>query len=81
MIAGEIPWKGWFNYIVKDYPANLYEYSMINVNKTDSGAITCDFSVLDRYLNCFFQAGIDQEIDVFWSVRCLAAAFLPGSAY
>ena len=25
VIAGDIPWKGWFNYIVKDYPANLYE--------------------------------------------------------
>src|SRR5699024_8314327 len=25
VIAGEIPWKGWFNYIVKDYPAPLYE--------------------------------------------------------
>ncbi len=24
VIAGLIPWKGWFNYIVKDYPANLY---------------------------------------------------------
>lgn len=65
VIAAEIPWKGWFNYIVKDYPANLYEYSMIKVNKNKSGKITCDFSILDRYINCFFQAGIRQEINVF----------------
>lgn len=77
VIAGEIPWKGWFNYIVKDYPANLYEYSMINVNKTESGAITCDFSVLDRYLNCFFQAGIDQEIDVFGLLGVWQPPFFP----
>ncbi|MUO32391.1 DUF4091 domain-containing protein [Enterococcus gallinarum] len=77
VIAGEIPWKGWFNYIVKDYPANLYEYSIIKVRKTKSGTIDCDFSVLDRYLNCFFRAGIDQEINVFGLLGVWQPPFFP----
>lgn len=65
VIAGEIPWKGWFNYIVKDYPANLYEYSMIPIRKNMEGALICDFSILDRYLACFEKYGINQEINLF----------------
>ncbi|MBF8808132.1 MAG: DUF4091 domain-containing protein [Enterococcus lacertideformus] len=77
VIAGEIPWKGWFNYIVKDYPANLYEYSMINVKKDQQGELVCDFSVLDRYLNCMVKAGIDQEIDVFGLLGVWQPPFFP----
>lgn len=65
VIAGEIPWKGWFNYIIKDYPANLYEYSMIPIRKNMEGALICDFSILDRYLACFEKYGINQEINLF----------------
>lgn len=65
IIAGEIPWKGWFNYIVKDYPANLYEYSMIPIRKDPMGKLICDFSILDRYLACFANHGINQEINLF----------------
>jgi hypothetical protein len=77
VIAGEIPWKGWFNYIVKDYPANLYEYSMIRVKKTIAGQLTCDFSILDRYLDCMFAAGVDQEIDVFGLLGVWQPPFFP----
>lgn len=77
VIAGEIPWKGWFNYIVKDYPANLYEYSMIKVRKDQNGELACDFSILDRYLNCMAKAGIDQEIDVFGLLGVWQPPFFP----
>lgn len=77
VIAGETPWKGWFNYIIKDYPANLYEYSMIKVNKTEGDEIICDFSILKRYLSCFFEAGIDQEIDVFGLLGVWQPPFFP----
>ena len=77
VIAGEIPWKGWFNYIVKDYPANLYEYSMVRVKKTPDGELSCDFSVLTRYLDCFFAAGIKEEIDVFGLLGVWEPPFFP----
>ena len=77
VIAGEIPWKGWFNYIVKDFPANLYEYSMVKVLKTKEGNIQCDFSILDKYLACFFEAGIDKEIDVFGLLGVWQPPFFP----
>ncbi|MGK0552055.1 DUF4091 domain-containing protein [Enterococcus faecalis] len=77
VIAGEIPWKGWFNYIVKDYPANLYEYSMIRVFKNEQQQIRCDFSILEKYLHCFFEAGIDQELDVFGLLGVWQPPFFP----
>lgn len=77
VIAGEIPWKGWFNYIVKDYPANLYEYSMIKVKKNKNGKLVCDFNILDRYLICMAEAGIDQEIDVFGLLGVWQPPFFP----
>lgn len=77
VIAGEIPWKGWFNYIVKDYPANLYEYSMIKVKKNKSGQIECDFSILDRYIDIMFKAGICQEINIFGLLGVWQPPFFP----
>jgi hypothetical protein len=77
VLAGEIPWKGWFNYIVKDYPANLYEYSMVRVFKTNQGQVRCDFTILDRYLECFFEVGINQEIDVFGLLGVWQPPFFP----
>ncbi|EPI01545.1 hypothetical protein D920_00446 [Enterococcus faecalis 13-SD-W-01] len=77
VIAGEIPWKGWFNYIIKDYPANLYEYSMVQVAKNKEGKISCDFTHLDRYIRCFMDAGIDQEISVFGLLGVWKPPFFP----
>ncbi|MDG4957512.1 DUF4091 domain-containing protein [Lactococcus lactis] len=77
IIAGEIPWKGWFNYIVKDYPANLYEYSMIKVKKNKSGQIECDFSILDRYIDIMFKAGICKEINIFGLLGVWHPPFFP----
>lgn len=39
VIVGEIFWKGWFNYIVKDFLVNLYEYLMVKVFKIKEGNI------------------------------------------
>lgn len=77
VIAGEIPWKGWFNYIVKDFPANLYEYSMVRVTKTKEKKIQCDFTILERYLACFFHAGIEKEIDLFGLLGVWQPPFFP----
>ncbi|WP_430611742.1 DUF4091 domain-containing protein [Enterococcus sp. DIV0876] len=77
VIAGEIPWKGWFNYIVKDYPANLYEYAMIPIRKNQAGQLLCDFSILDRYLACFAKYGIDQEINLFGLLGVWTPPFFP----
>lgn len=77
VIAGEIPWKGWFNYIVKDYPANLYEYSMVQVSKDSTGKLKCDFTILDRYLASFAKRGIDQEIEIFGLLGVWKPPFFP----
>lgn len=77
IIAGEIPWKGWFNYIVKDFPANLYEYSIVPIKRNKNGEIICDFSLLDRYINSFFKYGIDWEINIFGLLGVWTPPFFP----
>lgn len=77
VIGSEIPWKGWFSYIVKDYPANLFEYSMIQIHKNKKGNIECDFTQLDQYLDIMMSAGINQEIDLFGWLGVWQAPFFP----
>jgi hypothetical protein len=77
VIAGEIPWKGWFSYIIKDYPANLYEYSMVKVIRQVDGKLSCDYSALDRYVETFFAAGVKDYIDVFGLLGVWTPPFFP----
>jgi hypothetical protein len=77
VIGSEIPWKGWFSYAVKDYPADLFEYSMIQIHRNKDGNINCDFHYLDQYLDSMMKAGIDQEIDLFGWLGVWKAPFFP----
>lgn len=65
VIASEIPWSGQFCYRDTHYPSNLFEYSMVRVEKTVDGKLSADFSVVDRYIELCAKYGINQEIEVF----------------
>jgi len=65
VIASEIPWSGQGCTLTKDYPPDLFEYSMIRVEKDRSGLFHYDYSVMERYIKLCFQYGIDREIEVF----------------
>lgn len=64
IIASEIPWSGQRCYRVKNYPSDLFEYSMVRVEKDESG-YHYDFSPVERYINLCMKYGIDREIEVF----------------
>lgn len=64
VIIGEVPWCGWGSFLVKDYSANLYEYSIVKVVE-DGGKLSCDFSALDRYLDLAEQYHMADQIDLF----------------
>jgi len=64
VIASEIPWSGQRCYRVKNYPSDLFEYSMIRVEKDETG-YHYDFSAVERYINLCMKYGIDKEIEVF----------------
>jgi hypothetical protein len=65
VIASEIPWSGQFCYRDASYRSNLFEYSMIRVDKDITGTWVIDFSVMDRYIDLCFKYGIDSEIEIF----------------
>lgn len=65
VIATEIPWCGQRCFQNLDTPANLFEYSMIRVEKNDNGEYSYDYSAMDRYIELCFKHGIDKEIEVF----------------
>lgn len=64
VIASEIPWSGQRCYRVKNYPSDLFEYSMILVERDESG-YRYNFSPAERYINLCMKYGIDKEIEVF----------------
>ena len=65
LIASEIPWSGQFCHRDWQYPSDLYEYSMIKVEKDINNNLVCDFTAMDRYIDLCFRYGIDKEIEVF----------------
>ena len=65
VIASEIPWSGQCSYLAMDYPSNLFEYSMIRVERDEEGKLHCDFSVLSRYIDLCAKYGICEEYEVF----------------
>ena len=64
VMASEIPWSGQRCYRVKNYPSDLFEYSMIRVER-DGFGYHYDFSVVERYIDLCMKYGIDKEIEVF----------------
>jgi len=62
-IVSEAPWAGQGCASIVDYPSNLYEHSMIRVKRSINGTLECDFSIFDRYVQTFMEAGIRDEIE------------------
>ena len=64
-IVSEIPWSGQRCFQNKETPSNMFEYSMVSVQRDPDGCFAYDYSVLDRYIELCFRYGIDKQIDVF----------------
>jgi hypothetical protein len=69
VVVSEVPWAGQFCFDVKSHLSNLFEYSMIPVEKDERGQLKPDFSVLDRYIQTCLSLGIDREIEVIGLVN------------
>ena len=68
VVVSEIPWNGQNCHAQKD-KGNLYEYSMIPVTKQTDGRFTCDFSIMQRYIDLCAKYGIDREISLYGLVN------------
>jgi hypothetical protein len=66
VIASEISWSGQASHRDRrDEMADLFEYSMIRVEKDQDGSFRYDYSAMDRYINLCMGHGIRGEIEVF----------------
>lgn len=64
VVVSDAPWSGQGCIATQNYPSDLYEYSMVGVQKTAAG-FEYDFSAMDRYIELCLQYGIQEEIEVF----------------
>jgi hypothetical protein len=64
LIVSEAVWSGQHTHRDKE-PSDLFEYSIVPVNKDRIGIFSYDFSLMDRYIEMGFSFGIDKEIELF----------------
>lgn len=69
VIASEIPWNGQGCQNEQRFKANFFEYSMISVKRSANGALFCDFSAMQRYIDLCKKHGVDECISVFGLVN------------
>lgn len=69
IIASEIPWSGQRSFKVHNYISDMFEYSMIKVEKDVNGLYNYDFSILDRYIKLCDKYNINEEFEVFGLVN------------
>ncbi|MBW5447730.1 DUF4091 domain-containing protein [Cohnella sp. CFH 77786] len=65
VVVSEIPWSGQASCYDRVDPANLFEYSIVNVTHHGNDEWTYDFRSLNRYVGLCMKYGIDSEIEVF----------------
>ncbi|MFD2332741.1 DUF4091 domain-containing protein [Cohnella sp. GCM10020058] len=65
LVVSEIPWSGQASCYDRIDPANLFEYSIVQVAKLADGSWDYDFRALDRYVELCMKYSIADEIEVF----------------
>lgn len=80
VLCGDCPWQGWGCYLMKNTPADLYEYSSVSVLRNKCGVFTFDFSNLERYIRLCEKYGIDGDISVYGLIGIWKMPLFPAGA-
>lgn len=72
--ASQIPWSGQSCFENQEHGGNLFEYSIIGIERETDGSLTYDYSKMQRYIDICAKYGIKDEIEVFglinlWSYK------------
>ena len=67
--VSEIPWSGQSCFENQEYGGNLFEYSIVGIERGLDGKLVYDYSKMQRYINLCRKYGIDSEIEVFGLVN------------
>lgn len=65
LIVSDCPWRGWGCYLMREYPANMFEYNIINTLKDKDGKFIYDYSAMDRYIELCHSKGINGDITLY----------------
>lgn len=64
VVVSDAPWAGQGCWDVPHDPYAFYEFNTVSVVRGHDGTLHCDFAVMDRLIETYLAAGIDQEIEV-----------------
>lgn len=67
--ASEIPWCGQESCVNNRFMGNLYEYSMIGIEKEADGSFKYDYSKMQKYIDMCTKAGFSGDIEVIGIVN------------
>lgn len=67
--VSEIPWGGQDSCVNNRFPGNLYEYSIIGIEKELDGSFKYDYSKMQRYIDMCTEAGFSGDIEVIGIVN------------
>lgn len=65
VVASDCPWRGWGCYLMRDTPANLFEYNIVKVIKDNKSQFLYDFNSLDKLLKLYDDHGITGDITIY----------------
>lgn len=65
LVVSDAPWRGWGCNLMRDYPANLFEYNIVSVYRNCEGNYSYDYSILDKYLALCKDKGIFGDISIY----------------
>lgn len=64
IVVSDCPWRGWGCYLMRDNPANMFEYSCVNTTLTN-GKFAYDYTALDKLIALYTNKGIDGDITLY----------------
>lgn len=67
--VSEIPWSGQSCFENQEHGGNLFEYSIVGIERNLDGKLVYDYSKMQRYIDLCKKYGIDSEIEVFGLVN------------
>ncbi|NLE13482.1 MAG: DUF4091 domain-containing protein [Clostridiales bacterium] len=65
LIVTDAPWAGQGCFREKEFPGNLFEYSIVPVCRNADGSFEYDYSIMQRYIDLCAAYGIDRELSVY----------------
>lgn len=65
LVVSDCPWRGWGCYLMREYPANMFEYNIINTTRDINGNFIYDYSAMDRYIELCLNKGINGDITLY----------------